>query len=102
MNHNPVGLQVLTTVTMKNIIFRMLTPCSPAEVRWRFGRTLCFPLHGWTVRQTRESKLVQQCLIGFSVRSLFDPENGGSMFLAVIDKHVSDSRGYIPESPHCS
>lgn len=45
---------------------------------------------------------MQQCLIGFSVRSLFDPENVGNMFLAIIDKHVPEPRRYILQSRHCS
>jgi hypothetical protein len=31
------GINVLTAVVMKSIVFRDVTPCSPVKVNWRFG-----------------------------------------------------------------
>jgi hypothetical protein len=64
---NLVEYQVPTAVTMKSAVFWHVTPCSPVEVRWRFGGTYCLP-----------------CSLNFASRLLgllFYPEDRGSTLL---------------------
>jgi hypothetical protein len=63
-----VGFEVFTAVVMKSIIFWDMTPCSPSSFNRGFGGTYRLHLH------------VASCSL-VCLTYLFDPEDGGDMFL---------------------
>jgi hypothetical protein len=71
-----VGFEVFTAVVMKSIIFWDMTPCSPLSVNRRFGGTYRLHLQG---RRNKFSKKPASKQV-----ALFDPEDGGDMFLRKI------------------
>jgi hypothetical protein len=56
---NFVGYEIIAAVTVMSTIFWDLTPCSPIEIRWRFGRTSCLHLQG--VRNAKRRSWVNPC-----------------------------------------
>jgi hypothetical protein len=85
---NDVGFEVLTAVVMKSPIFWDITPCTLLKVNRRFGGTYRRHLRGQRVSQANKqagSKLASRaCYLphaGFLLGLLFDPEDGGDMFL---------------------
>jgi hypothetical protein len=66
-NNNCVGLDVLTAVPMKNSAFWDITLCSLLKINRRYGGMCHFGC----------------CLLhaGFLVGLIFDPEDGGDIFL---------------------
>lgn len=72
----------LNSLYLYSTVFWNGTPCSLTEVCWRFRRTYCHHLHGWSVNKASNkhnigSKQKACDLLG----SFFNHEDGSSMFL---------------------
>jgi hypothetical protein len=71
-----VGAEVLTAVVIKSSIFWGITPCSALKVNRRLGGTCHLHLRGRRIRSAS-----YRLHAGFFLGLLFDPEDGGDMFL---------------------
>jgi hypothetical protein len=85
-----VGFEVLIAVIMKNTVLWDITPCSPLKVNWRFGGTCHLHLQGRRItraRNQRDSRWEAE---------LFDPEDGGDMFLWNVGWLSADYMAFYP------
>jgi hypothetical protein len=78
-----VAFEVLTAVVVKGKIFWDITLCSPLSVNGRFGGTYRFYLQGRKNKFSKkpEQKHVSNFYAGFLLNLIFDPEDGGNIFL---------------------
>jgi hypothetical protein len=80
-----VGFDVLTAVVMKSSIFWDITPCSSLKDNRHFGGTYRLHLHGRRKSRASLALLDSYFQAGFLIGLLFDPEDGGDMFLRNVD-----------------
>jgi hypothetical protein len=80
--------EVITAVVMKCPVFWDITPSSPLVVNWRFGGTCRLHL------QVRSRGIWHS---GFLLSLLFDPEDGGSIFLRNVGWLCNGVHGVISQ-----
>jgi hypothetical protein len=73
------SMLLISILAMKSSIFWDITPYSPLKVNRRFGGTCC--LHLQSRRISRGSLQLTTCFHAGFLLVLFDPEDGGFMFL---------------------
>jgi hypothetical protein len=86
---------------MKSNIFWDITPCSPLNVNRRFGGTYHLHLPGRRINRARnqcESRWQTWLCFhpDFLLCLLFDPEDGGDMFLRNVGGHSTDYTALYP------
>jgi hypothetical protein len=81
------------------IIFWDTAPCNPLKVDRRFGGAHCLHRQGRISRARYQSERTQlaTCFHAAISLGLFDPEDGGDMFLWNVFDFQQASRRYIPE-----
>jgi hypothetical protein len=74
-------LEVLIAVVMKSSIFWDITPCSPMKAYRSFGGIYHVSFSGLKSKQNKRSSTPFLFRVGFLIALLFNPEDGGDMFL---------------------
>jgi hypothetical protein len=76
-----VGFEVLTAVVMKSSIFWDITQCNPFKVNRSFRKNIS-PIFGVEEKANQETSVLATCFhVSFFLGLIFDPEDGGDMFL---------------------
>jgi hypothetical protein len=77
----PIRFEVFTAVLMNSSSFWDITPYSLLKVNRRFGRIYHLHLQGWNVSRARNKRTCYVFHAGFLFGLLFNPKDGGGMFL---------------------